>query len=194
MEDKTKKTILCWNYRENKKYTIADYEEDLIQKNKEGIAEFMYKRFSERYIEPFEDNPKKNGFSMMAIACLMIEALECFRQGLSETSKKKSVKFFKKFFSHCDEFIDFRGMGKQFYKHIRCGILHQAETTGGWIISREGDLLDKKSKTINATKFLERLKTYLSKYKMALGSGGFDSEIWINFKKKMDAIIKNCQP
>ena len=189
MEDENSKIFLCYSME----YTINDYNEDLEKGNKDRIAEFFYNRFNERYIEPFEENEKKNGFSMMAVACLMIEALECFDQGLKETPRKKGKQFFENFFFRCDDLADFRGLG--FYKHIRCGILHQAETTGGWKISRRGEipLLNKSTKTINATKFLEQLKKYLINYRKKLEKEGFNGPIWLKFKKKMNTIIKNCQ-
>ena len=36
---------------------------------------------------------------------------------------------FRLFFDAVDSFKAFRG--RDLYKHVRCGILHQAETTGG---------------------------------------------------------------
>jgi len=190
MEDEYSKILLCYN----RKYSIADYNKDCKQGNKKRIANFIYNRFSERYIEPFEDNERKNGFCIMAVSCLMIEALESFWQGFEDT-QGKSKKCFKDFFSHCDQLKDFRGLEEDFYEHIRCGILHQAETRSGWRISRrdEDTLLDRNTKIINATKFLRQLKNYLLKYKEILEKSDFTSDIWKNFRKKMDAIIKNCQ-
>jgi len=162
------------------------------------MAEFIKNRFSERYIEPFKaigDKKKyKNGFSLMAISCLMIEALESFWQGLEDT-KRKSREIFIDFFCHCDELKDFRGIGDQFYSNIRCGILHQAETRGGWKISREigVPLLDKEKRIINANIFHGKLEEYLKRYQTELETQDLNSLLWKNFKKKMDAIIKNCQ-
>lgn len=199
MEDKYLRIKLCYN----KKYTIADYEKDKKEGNRKGMAEFIYERFNERYIEPFDaikEKKKKNGFSLMAISCLMIEALETFWQGLEDSREKENGEkiwggdFFEAFFSHCDELKEFEGFGKKFYKHIRCGILHQAETTGGWKISRKEEilLLDKPTRTINATKFFNQLKKYLESYRTELETKELNSDIWIKFNKKMEAIIHNC--
>jgi len=194
MKDETLKILLC----KTMNYTIADYINDCNQGNKKKMAKFIYKRFSERYIEPFEaiedKKEKKNGFSLMAIACLMIEALESFWQGLPDT-QYKSKKMFKDFFSHCFELKDFIGLEEQFYENIRCGILHQAETRAGWKISRERNipLLDKERRIINATKFQTKLKSYLERYKKELETQDLSSSIWKNFKKKMKTVIKNCQ-
>lgn len=193
--------ILCKKMND---YTISDYIKDCKQGNKERMAKFIYERFNERYIEPFEaicDKKKKNGFSLMAISCLMIEALETFYQGLEDSRKDKNSNdiyggdFFEAFFSHCDELTEFKGMGIKFYKNIRCGILHQAETKGGWKISRKGrdPLLNNNRKTINATKFFNQLKKYLETYRKELEKQELYNSIWINFKEKMEAIIANCQ-
>ncbi len=195
MKDDVLTTILCKSKGEDG-YTIADFKEDMKNGDKESLADFIYKRFSERYILPFEsiaDTKKKNGFSIMAVACLMIEALESFYQGLEDT-KKISKDCFKSFFSHCEELKAFKGLEFDFYKNVRCGILHQAETRSGWKIRRLGELLEKNSKTINATEFLKQLKKYLIRYSKELKMHDLKDDIWLKFKKKMDAIIGNCYP
>lgn len=185
------------------KYTIADYEKDKKEGNRKRMAEFIYERFNERYIEPFDAiiyKKKKNGFSLMAISCLMIEALETFWQGLKDSREKENGKnikggdFFEAFFSHCNELREFGGFGNKFYKYIRCGILHQAETTGGWKISRKKEvpLLDKATRTINANEFFNQLKKYLKSYRTKLETQELNSDIWVKFNKKMEAIISNC--
>ncbi len=190
MEDVNSKILLCFN----QEYSIADYNKDFRQGNKKRIARFIFDRFKERYIEPFKKNKKKNGFSMMAVACLMIEVLESFYQGFEDT-KNKSKDCFKTFFEHCDELKEFRGLEEDFYYHIRCGILHQAETRDGWKISRKKEfpLLNEKTRTINATKFLNQLEKYLIGYSEKLEKSDFSDEIWKKFEIKMAAIIKNCQ-
>ena len=46
------------------------------------------------------------------------------------------------FFDVESAFAPFRGHVRDFYKGVRCGILHQAETTMGWRIRRDGDLVE----------------------------------------------------
>lgn len=148
----------------------------------------------DRYIKPFEYKSEeyrsnyKNGFSIMASCSLMIETLECFYQGF-ETSDRKADIIFKKFFERNKELSEFKDF---FYKKIRCGILHQGETYGGYLIKRKGVLFDKKTKTINATKFLNEMKKMLENYKKELKKSEWDSEVWDNFRTKMRHIIKNC--
>lgn len=146
--------------------TIAKYLDLEENKNRDGIADFILERFSERYIMSLYGS-KKHGFCTMAISCLMIEALESFWQGWPDTNGK-SKEAFRSFFSRCAaqdlELGIFAGCADDFFKGIRCGILHQAETINGWRIHRKGALLDQNTKTINATKFhkylAEALKTY----------------------------------
>lgn len=66
---------------------ISDYELMEREKNKVAISDFVFKRLSERYIIPLENVPFKfkNGFSLIANACLLIETLESFWQGWDST-------------------------------------------------------------------------------------------------------------
>ncbi|CSC77315.1 Uncharacterised protein [Vibrio cholerae] len=77
-------------------------------------------------------------------------------------------------------------------KHIRCGILHQAETTGGWRIRRKGELVDKNEKIINATKFMNALESELNAYLHKLEIEDFTDLVWVNLLKKIDFIASNA--
>jgi hypothetical protein len=130
-------TILCWNTTlttPTGHVTVADYKTWRAEgePGKAKIAEFFRERVRERYIEPVMvlNGEEKNGFSIMAQSCLLMEAYETFRQGWP-SSDKKSASAFCFFFDREDLFRDFRGHAQQFYKNVRCGILHQGETTGG---------------------------------------------------------------
>jgi hypothetical protein len=171
---------------------VSKYLDFVENKDKASIISFIKNRFTERYILPFRDNKSKHGFSMMAVSCLMIETLESFWNGWLN-SKNKSEKAFCYFFDRSNRLIDFRGYSKEFYKHVRCGILHQAETTGGWRITRKGELFNKLTKTINATEFIKILEEELSDYCNKLNNSHWDSEIWRNLRKKMNKICKNTE-
>lgn len=129
---------------------------------------------------------------MMAISCLMIEALESFHQGW-ETSDGKSNAAFCSFFGWADPFKQFREYDQQFYKHVRCGILHQAETTGGWMVVRNGPLFEQATLTINATQFLRNLHGVLDKFCDDLKVTPWNSVAWKNVCKKMNTICENCR-
>jgi len=178
----------------SKEITVKKYKDLVNKQDKEGIAQFIFDRFDERYIAPLKSIPKKkkNGFCIMANCCLMIEALESFYQG-SENTKGSGTETFKSFFNRVEEFRDLKDCSSEFYTHVRCGILHQAETTGGWRIIRRGPLFDSNKLTINATEFLNRLEEYLKKYSDNLRSKGWNSLRWKKLRKKMKSVIKNCE-
>jgi hypothetical protein len=185
-------TILC----QRGKITVAVYRSMIQQKKKPEIAQFIHDRFTERYIAPLQPKmPKslRNGFCTMAVSCLMIEALESFWQGLPNTkSKGASRGAFASFFDRSDNLKELRPYAGEFYTHVRCGILHQAETTGGWKIRRRGVLFHSNTLTLNAARFHDELGRCLDTYRSALEREPLDSPLWIAFKTKMKAICRNC--
>jgi hypothetical protein len=169
--------------------TVAQYRQHIETKDADAIVAFIVERFTERYLRPISASADhKNGFTMMAVSCLMIECLESFRCGWPNT-KNRSRATFRSFFSHWKQFENFRHVSDAFYDHVRCGLLHQAETTGGWRIIRRGPLLAER--TINATRFVAALGTVLRSYGVELRHSEWDSEVWKNLRKKMDTVCAN---
>ena len=176
-------------------------------------------RFHHRYIRPLANVPQeyKSGFLMMAAACLLIETLQTFYDGKNKSddpnadrSPKGSEVAFVRFFKKNTEFFpDLRAhfplrvvkeQGRQkekcaFYKNIRCGILHQAETTGGCRILRVGPLFsgDCGSVKINANLFVKAVNDSMDKYIESLRSDDCNSLLWRMARKKLTHICKNCQ-
>lgn len=178
--------------------TVSDYRQFEADKDRRKIATFIWERFTERYIKPLRVDPtKKHGFCTMAICCLMIEALESFWEGWPDTDRR-SEKAFNSFFRRCSknksELGIFFDQANNFYKGVRCGILHQAETTKGWRIRREGSLFNHSAKTVNATRFHDELEKALRFYCDTLEQWDWDSEVWRNLRKKMKVVIENCRP
>lgn len=173
--------------------TTTNLKTMITNSDQVGISNFILQRFSERYLNPIKrlDRTEKHGFSIMAISCLMIESLESFKNGWEDT-RNKSEKAFKSFFERETEFEIFRTVSSQFYKNVRCGILHQSETTNGWKIRRDGNLFKPETKTINATDFLNKLEITLNKYVSELKSSDWDSSKWDNLRRKLRLIINNC--
>jgi len=178
--------------------TISDYNDMIERKDKDGIAEFIFFRLFSRYIRPFSfDNSEykkkyKNGFSIMANLCLLIETLQSFKNGWGD-SNSNSQKAFKHFFHNNPHFKELKQKAPEIYKNVRCGILHQGETTGGWKITRKVEIFyDPKTKTIDAVMFAEQMEKCLCDYRKDLKTAEWDSETWDNFRTKMRKIIKNC--
>jgi hypothetical protein len=182
------------------KVSVAVYRKMEQQRNCEAIAEFIHHRFRERYIIPVLSvtAEEKNGFLIMGVSCLLIETLETFYQGWESTepTKKeagKSKLAFTRFFEHQWQFKPFQGHAHTFWKHVRCGILHQGESTGGWRIKRSGPLFDENDLLVNATKFHRSVSGALDNYRAELIRCDWNSERWCNFRIKMNATIKNCE-
>ncbi len=179
--------------------TVSDYNKLIDSKDKKGIADFIFNRLFSRYIRPYSfDNSEykqkyKNGFSMMANLCLLVETLQSFNNGWGE-SDRKSEKAFKQFFNNNINFPELNQKGSEIYKNVRCGILHQGETTKGWKITRKGiKLFHSDTNTIDAVQFAKRMEKALNDYREQLITSGWDSEIWDNFRTKMRKVIHNCQ-
>lgn len=181
--------------------TVRVYLEMERQHDREGIADFIHHRFRERYVVPVLAVPaeEKSGFLILAVSCLLLEALESFYQGWESTERTRtqpgrSKEAFRLFFKHQWRFKAFGDHAEQFYKNVRCGILHQAETKGGWHIHRRGRLFDEDELIVNATLFHGNLSGALDDYRRELIRSPWDSLRWDNFRNKMKATIKNCEP
>ena len=164
-------TILCWTWpnalkppRPPDKHLRVLHCTKWLKEGEAGrhkLAEFFRQRITERYIDPVRQigSGDRNGFPIMAISCLLIETFESFRQGWESTEGRGRCSLaFCYFFDTEEAFGCFKGHSQEFYKCVRCGILHQGETTGGWTIRRDGVLFDRKQKRVNATLFHQELE------------------------------------
>lgn len=149
---------------------------------------------SEIDIDPKE---KQHGFAIMAILCLLVESLQCFLEGRSH-SKSISKELFVRFLSENEPFktkLKFTPLiAGEVFTHFRCGILHQAEITGGARLRSVGPAVRAKSGKIilNRTKFANGLFQYFEAYLLRLRTRDEDgSRLRRNLKKKFDSIIAN---
>ncbi len=187
-------TILCWR-TQTKVEDVKGWIAANNRRAKRAVANFLWDRFDERYFAPFKplSISDRNGFMIMAACCLVIEALEAFRRGW-ESSEGKSQCAFCSFLDRATEFHVFKGYSQPFYKHVRCGILHQGETTGGWTITlkpRE-PMFKREKRRIQADKFRAALARSLKAYTRALATSRPTDKIWKNCAAKLKATIKNC--
>lgn len=169
--------------------TVAQYLILEAENDRQALSDFIVERFDERFFLPIDDSDKKHGFAVLAIACLVIETIESFYQGLPDT-KTIGTKIFRDFFARDTCLRVFASENDWFYKDIRCGILHQSETRGGWRVLRKGPLLDAKNKAINATLVLRALRRVVQEYSIQIQT---EEILWENFRKKMDAVCANCE-
>lgn len=196
------------------KITVKNCTDYLRAKDKIKLANMIYDRLYGRYLKPFsypgEDYMEnyKNGFALMASCCLLIETYISFTEKQFKSTKNMSAKTFAKFFTSQNRFFELStgglnaagniatlkegGLPNDFYGNVRCGILHNAETKGGWTVTRDINIpyFDARTKKLNATKFANRLKAVLVDYKNQLISADFDKdEIWSNFRNRLTDLI-----
>jgi hypothetical protein len=168
--------------------TVAKYRKLEETGDRKAIGQFFVERFDERYFRPIEDSSSKHGFAVLAVACLVIETLESFYQGRPDTIRA-STQMFRDFLGRDTPLKVLAGGNDWFYKDIRCGILHQSESRGGWRVLRRGPLLDVQAKALNATAILRALRSEVRKYAQKIQT---DELLWKNFCKKMGGVCANC--
>jgi hypothetical protein len=155
------------------------------------IVDLIRHRLENRYLKHVKC--VDSGFLIMAVSCFVIETLQSFREGVQDTNGL-GQRMFKNFFNN--EQVNFPGFNEElsaeFYKHIRCGILHQSETTNAWRVLRTGELIDQTEYSINADLFLESLKKSVGKYLDELTNSDFKSDLWKNAFVKLNDICVNC--
>ena len=119
---------------------------------------FFRKRIETRYFSPIkqlikEDKKAGEGFAIVALQCSLIEFLASTRTGQKykhcpQIEKKKNIECGPHEYCHSSKlFIDFlynqkpfkayfksKGKADYFYENVRCALLHEARTTGGWKI------------------------------------------------------------
>ena len=131
---------------------------------KEVIAAIV-RRIEERYLAPIRDlerhddeplrqRPTRAGFAIVALDCLLIDTIQSFREGRSETAEISSSRSFEEFLS-APAFSDFSNKDRgSFFQNVRNALLHNGETRSNWkiristtgIVTREGStrLLNRK--------------------------------------------------
>ena len=165
--------------------------------------EIFAARIQSRYLEPVDllikadesRSPieRRYGFSIMAIDSLLIETLQSFRDGLTDT-KNRSKEMFKKFLTEREGFREHfdETQAERFFYDFRCGILHQAEIMGPSLLWSVGLLKGEKADGtpyINRTKVHEILKDEVKRYSDELKNPA-NSELRKNFRTKMDFIAR----
>jgi len=123
------------------RYTSLDWQasDSSAPKDWSKAADVVRDRLDGRFLQ-FASNclkEKHSGFVVLAIDCLLAETIQQFRDGVTN-GHKRSEEMVKRFLEGIQFQPDFDAKAREaFYVDIRCGLLHQAEAKGMWLIRRK---------------------------------------------------------
>lgn len=182
---------------------------DLSQKlevNKDELWEnafnFFEQRIQTRYLNPIHqilnmDLNSGEGFAVLNLQCSLIETIECFLSGwvyrhpkyyeIKDNKEfKGNQKIFESFFNNRSPFKELQIEGCDFYKNVRCALLHETQTKKGWII-KSGIHIICDSKTIYREAFQAGIEKVIDDYKdLVINQNNEDTRHYL--KKKFDHI------
>jgi hypothetical protein len=187
------------------------------------LSAFLRKRYEARFFAPIEclqtasNTNDGYGFSMMALCCLLVETIQCYREGMPTTGRsewcalvriqkseevpknyqlqqnipKKGQQVFEQFFRDYQNFFP-NVNGSDFYPNIRNGLLHQAQTKNGWTIDTCGSLVcdPPPNKHINRNLFARALRNTFDKYIVDLSAKLWTDPEWKSAATKVWWLIR----
>jgi hypothetical protein len=191
--------------------------------DRHALVSFLRSRHEERFFRPIRalqaapQNWQGYGFSIMALSCLLVETIQSFRLGLPSTHQgelrklkrlaspaqyavhdsewpKKGADVFEAFFRKYQGF--FPGLsGNTFYADIRNGLLHQAQTKGGWQLrTRQPHLCDSTGKIIDRDRFAQALRLAFDDYMNELASLQWQDDLWLKAARKLWWLARLSRP
>jgi hypothetical protein len=188
-------------------WTNIDWVEAKSSSDWKRMIQIFSDRMNGRYLvfmREMKDKPY-SGFAIMSLGCALLETLNQFYNGINDS--KKATYHNGKTMTNSDFFVQFlsessfifhthfkdRNHSRLFYKHFRCGLLHQAETKSNSKIRRKkGEILFEPIKgglIVYRDVFLEILEQEFSLYKDHLLNDDI-RDLRINFCNKMDYICR----
>ncbi len=182
------------------RYTDDDWKKIDFQSEQgwQQAVTILEDRIRGRFFRPISliENEDGAGFAVLALNCLLLETLQQFREGKSETPYKKNKEYFVKFLTETsfNEFFD-KTLAMEFYDQIRNGILHQGEVKGSSLVTVRKDVplvrrtSDCNGLEINRKHFNQRLQKVFDEYVVALRNPASD-QLRKRFKDKMDFICR----
>jgi hypothetical protein len=173
---------------------------------KETFEDFFIQRLKLRYLQPINilqrsGTNQGEGFSILAIQCSLIEFLESTALGLNYKwvrrlqdlgvhEYSKSSDLFVSFLSRRSPFsatFD-ANSAHEFYTNVRCGILHEASTKGGWKVWADGPagyVADVSVRIVYRNNFQDALTEYIDSYGSSLAT---THDLQAAFIRKFDSL------
>lgn len=207
-------TILQWKSIREKITGSTNYSLDWDQ-----AIKWFKERINRRYLVPLNDIASRidgTGFTITSILCVMIEHLAAVREGKIHSNLKREERpkyeykysgdFYKKFLGQAEIFKGYFHTEDSssppfcvddFYKNVRCSLLHEACIKNNWRINvsncclnPEKALFRKNSdniKRIFRDIFQEKIIAYIDSYIEELKE---KHELRMNFARKMDSLCE----
>ncbi|MDW9378032.1 hypothetical protein GOC57_30935 [Sinorhizobium meliloti] len=164
-----------------------------------AFDESLFQRLESRYLKPIRVLQDKGswegeGFSIISIQCAMLEFLAACRGGLIYRHKNPvppheynmSGDLFASFLSTTAPFNELftRDDAVEFYRNVRCALLHEARTKNGWIIQASGRIgVDCSRKIVNRNTLQMHITDYIDGYGRDLLT---DTDLQAAFVRKFD--------
>jgi hypothetical protein len=173
---------------------------------RDAFDTFFRTRLELRYLHPIQRLQEHGtfsgeGFSIAAIQCSLIEFLESTVQGinyrhtwdpstLGPYEYSSSSRIFQNFLTAREPFSRHfsQVLAQDFYTSVRCGLLHEARTKGGWRIHARDEqkrLIDPVSKIVFRDDFHAGLLEFVDAYGSELANS---IELQLAFIRKFDAL------
>jgi len=224
MEKENKEKTKWTEIREklNQNYEYDDTWEQAIK--------LFQERLKDKYFKPIQliigvKRNKGEGFSIVTLQCALIEMFSAFRQGKIHIQKnaknmqnyeyKESTKIFTSLLLEAPIFKDvfWQQQGKKnreintpynasdFYKYVRCGLMHEARTKENWCITSAPKGIDEKTekcfiktesgqnkiyRTVLHYKLLEYLDNYSDELRQDTPDG---KKLRKHFARKLDHLF-----
>jgi hypothetical protein len=151
---------------------------------REAANDYFFARLDSRYLTPIKildehGQQEGEGFSIVAIQCSLIEFLEATVEGKNYRYKGKNPSLGSFEYSNSgDLFVNFltarspfaqdfdKATATSFYKDVRCGLLHEAQTKNGWRIhaTQASTVVDGSQKIVYRRVFQTALRKFIDQY------------------------------
>ena len=144
-------------------------------------------------IDLLSNDINANGFTIMALNCLLVETLYQFKEGKDKTPSRCNKEVYSNFLTQ--EFplvFNTKNIAESFYTDIRCGILHSAQTKNESRLSDREDVIvtfDGNTLIVSVKGVSSLLKSYFERYLQKLSD---PNEVTLrnNFINKMKFVCR----
>lgn len=143
-------------------------------------------------IETLSDDINSNGFAIMALNCLLVETMLQFEIGKNSTPDFNRDQYSNFLLVAFPEAFDSIDSAVRFYRDIRCGILHSAQTKGRSKLTCDDSYIvrnDGLGVTVSVKRFSDLLCNYFEAYKRKLLDNN-QTVLRSNFIKKMNFVCR----